>query len=55
MWERKVTARSVTLRNFASDITWKPPESVSIGPFQLVNFCRPPSAAMRSAPGRNIR
>ena len=53
--ERKVTARSVTLRSFANDITWKPPESVSIGPFQLVNRCRPPSCAMRSAPGRSIR
>ena len=39
----------------ASDITWKPPESVSIGPFQPVKACRPPSAAMRSAPGRSIR
>ena len=46
---------SLTLRNCASDITWKPPESVSIGPFQPVNFCRPPSAAIRSAPGRSIR
>ena len=53
--ERKVTAFSLTLRNSASDITWKPPESVSIGPFQPVKLCRPPSAAMRSAPGRSIR
>ena len=30
--ERKVTACSVTLRRSDSDITWKPPESVSIGP-----------------------
>jgi len=51
----KVTARSLSLRNCASDITWKPPESVSIGPFQPVNLCRPPSAAMRSAPGRSIK
>ena len=53
--ERKVTAFSVTLRRSDSDITWKPPESVSIGPFQPVNFCKPPNAAMRSAPGRSIR
>ena len=53
--ERKVTACSVTLRSSDSDITWKPPESVSIGPFQPVNVCRPPSAAIRSAPGRSIR
>ena len=37
------------------DITWKPPESVSIGPFQPVKRCKPPRAAMRSAPGRSIR
>ena len=55
MCERKVTAFSLTLRRSASDITWKPPESVSIGPFQPVNFCRPPRSAMRSAPGRSIR
>ena len=30
--ERNVTAFSVTLRRSASDITWNPPESVSIGP-----------------------
>ena len=53
--ERKVTRGSLTLRSCASDITWKPPESVSIGPFQPVKSCRPPSAAMRSAPGRSIR
>ena len=34
--ERKVTAFSLTLRSSDSDITWKPPESVSIGPFQPV-------------------
>ena len=55
MCERNVTARSLTLRRSDSDITWKPPESVSIGPFQPVKVCRPPSAAMRSAPGRSIR
>ena len=53
--ERNLTPCSVTLRSCASDITWKPPESVSIGPFQVVNFCRPPSVAIRSAPGRSIK
>ena len=38
-----------------SDITWKPPESVRIGRGQFMNACSPPSAAMRSAPGRSIR
>ncbi len=55
MWDRKVTAFSLTLRSSDSDITWKPPESVRIGPFQPMNVCRPPSAAIRSAPGRSIR
>ena len=54
-WERNVTPLSSILRNCASDITWKPPESVRIGPGQFMNVCRPPSAAMRSAPGRSIR
>jgi hypothetical protein len=53
--ERNVTACSLTLRRSESDITWKPPESVSIGPFQPVNVCKPPSAAIRSALGRNIK
>jgi len=55
MCERKVTARSLTLRSSESDITWKPPESVSIGPRHPVNACKPPSSAIRSAPGRSIR
>ena len=53
--ERKVTAFSSILRNFDSDMTWKPPESVRIGCGQFMNVCRPPSAAIRSAPGRSIR
>ena len=55
MCERKVTPLSLILRSSDSDMTWKPPESVRIGPFQFMNLCRPPSAAMRSAPGRSIR
>ena len=43
------------VRSPASDITWKPPESVRIGPGQLMKACRPPSRATRSAPGRSIR
>ena len=54
-WERKVTPSSSTLRKSASDITWKPPESVRIGCGQRMNVCSPPSAATRSADGRNIR
>ena len=51
----KVTPVSSSLRSCASDMTWKPPESVRIGPGQLAKACRPPSAATRSAPGRSIR
>ena len=53
--ERNVTPFSSSLRNADSDMTWKPPESVRIGCGQFMNVCRPPSAAMRSAPGRSIR
>ncbi len=30
-WERNTTPLSSSLRRLASDITWKPPESVRIG------------------------
>ncbi len=53
--ERNVTPCSSSRRSADSDITWKPPESVRIGSGQFMNLCRPPSAAMRSAPGRSIR
>ncbi len=55
MCERNVTPLSVILRSSDSDMTWKPPESVRIGRGQFMNLCSPPSAAMRSAPGRSIR
>ncbi len=51
----KVTPRSLSLRSLARLITWKPPESVRIGCGQFMNRCRPPSAAIRSAPGASIR
>ena len=53
--ERKVTPLSSSLRSSDSDITWNPPELVRIGCGQFMNVCRPPSVAMRSAPGRSIR
>ena len=52
---RNTTPSSWTVRSPASDITWKPPESVRMGPGQFMNLCRPPKRAMRSAPGRIIR
>jgi hypothetical protein len=35
--------------------TWKPPESVTIGPRQPMNSCRPPKRAIRSWPGSRNR
>ena len=39
----------------ASEYAWNPPESVSIACGQRVKACRPPRAAIASAPGRSIR
>ena len=55
MWDWKVTPSGSIFRSFDSDITWKPPESVRIGPGQSMKRCNPPRAATRSAPGRSIR
>ena len=55
MWLAKVTASSFTLEMPESDITWKPPLSVRIGPVQPMNLCSPPSRSIRSGPGRSIR
>ncbi len=53
--ELNTTPSSSMRRRAASDITWKPPESVRIGPGHAMKRCRPPSRSTRSAPGRNIR
>jgi hypothetical protein len=34
-----------------SDRTWKPPESVNVGPGQFMNVPRPPASSTMSAPG----
>mmetsp|Transcript_32754 Transcript_32754/g.77422 ORF Transcript_32754/g.77422 Transcript_32754/m.77422 type:complete len:266 (-) Transcript_32754:314-1111(-) len=39
----------------ASEKTWKPPESVMIGPLRPMYRCSPPAAATTSAPGCTIR
>ena len=49
---RNVTPSSSITRRSASETTWKPPESVRIGPSQPMNRCSPPSRAIRSWPGR---
>src|SRR5918995_6187602 len=38
-----------------SEKTWKPPESVRIGPSQAEKACSPPSSAITSSPGRKWR
>ena len=38
-----------------SEKTWKPPESVRIGPSQPDEACSPPSSAISSSPGRKCR
>ena len=53
--ERNVTPSSSTVRRSRRLNTWKPPESVRIARGQPMNLCRPPSAAIRSAPGRSAR
>ena len=55
MWLAKVTASSLILAMPARDMTWKPPESVRIGPSQRMKRCSPPSRCRRSGPGRNMR
>ena len=54
-WLRNVTPSSSTTRRSPSETTWKPPESVRIGPSQSMNRWSPPSRAMRSCPGRRYR
>ena len=51
----KVTPASVILRRCASENTWKPPESVRIGPSQRAKPCSPPWASITSRPGRRNR
>ncbi len=53
--EAKRTPSSLILRIAPSDHTWKPPESVSIEPFQPSNRCRPPKRWITSVPGRSHR
>ena len=49
------TPSSLILRKSPSENTWKPPESVRIGPFQPMKRCSPPCAATTSSPGRSQR
>ena len=54
--ERNVTPSSSAASSVSRrEKTWNPPESVRIGPSQLMKACNPPSSAMRSSPGRKCR
>ncbi len=55
MGERNVTPSSLMSRCPARLHTWKPPESVRIGPSQCMKRCRPPRSRMTSEPGRSIK
>ena len=49
------TPSSLRRQNASSENTWKPPESVSIGPSQPMNPCSPPCAATSSSPGPQVQ
>ena len=53
--DENLTPSSLILRSAPSEKTWKPPESVRMGPSQPMNLCRPPCAAITSSPGRSHR
>ena len=55
MWERKNAPASLTFTCLARLNTWKPPESVSVGPSQPMNRASPPPCATISSPGRRWR
>ena len=55
MWLLNQQPSGVSLRIFARENTWKPPESVRIGPSQPMNRWSPPAPATTSAPGRSMR
>ena len=39
------------LKPTPSERTWKPPLSVKVGPFQFINFDKPPASSRISGPG----
>ena len=54
-WERNSTPSSPIRRSLARLNTWKPPESVRMGPSQPMKRCSPPSSRTSSGPGRSSR
>ena len=55
IWDWKVTPISVIFLSFASDMTWKPPESVRIGSFPADEVVQAAECGDASAPGRSMR
>ena len=55
MCDWNVTPSSETVRSPSSENTWKPPESVSIGPSHAMNLWMPPISRITSSPGRRCR
>jgi len=53
--ERPDPFTSLATPPWASEKTWKPPESVISARFQFMNPCRSPAAAIRSGPGLTNR
>ena len=51
----KATPSSVIFRFSERLKTWKPPLSVSMGRFQEMKRCRPPSSPTSASPGRSMR
>ncbi len=55
MWLRNSTPSSSIVRSPSSENTWKPPESVRIGPSHAMKRCSPPISRTSSSPGRRCR
>ena len=53
--ERPLPLTSLATPPWASEKTWKPPESVISARSQPMNSCSPPAAAIRSGPGETNR
>ena len=53
--ERPLPLTSLATPPWASEKTWKPPESVISARSQPMKPCRPPAAAIRSGPGETKR
>ena len=53
--ERNMAPSSCNLRFSEREKTWKPPLSVRIGRFHVLNLCNPPACSNISNPGRRYK